>query len=157
MVSFSFYPTKKKRLKANDKAKDFDFLNVLVPLKTDPFCHQGEVDVVAIPSTLLLNACPTTYSKLSCQNTCTQITSLHFAVNRDLWHSFPILLGSANTIQTCLIKLRYKYGTVEEIIKKKTYNNCFERISLFHGLSLLPKCKSNWWRYSLSPAQQYQN
>ena len=48
------------------------------------------------------------------------ITSLHLSVNRHHWRSFTFLSGSDNTKQTSLIRLHFKWGAVEKIIKKHT-------------------------------------
>ena len=42
---------------------------------------------------------------------------VHLSVKSYLQYSFPILLGSANTMQISLIKLPCKWGTTEKIIK----------------------------------------
>ena len=62
-----------------------------------------------------------------------EMTSAYLFLNRHLRHSFLILSGSANTIQTSLIKLHCKWGTVEEIIKKD------HTVTIFKGFSLFKK------------------
>ena len=77
-----------------------------------------------------------------------EITSHRLSVNRHLRYSFPILSGSANTIQTSLIKLYYKWGTVEENIKKNTVTTSviFKTAPgpRFSSALFLPMCKCNW-------------
>lgn len=123
---------------------------------------------------LLLNACPTTYSKLPYRKTiarnhlsssfCQQALPVFSSCANT---SFLYLSSCANTIQTSLVKFHWLWETVEEIINKKKYSVTFWRDSFIFKtipgprfssvLSFLPMYKSNWLRYPLSLAQLYQN
>ena len=62
--------------------------------------------------------------------------NFYLLVKSHLRHSFPILSGIANTIETSLIKLYYRWETAEEIIKKK------HAVTICKGFSHFQK--NNW-------------
>ena len=95
-----------------------------------------------------------------------EISFLHLSVKRHLRHSFAILSGGANTIQTSLIKLHCMWRFDEKIIEKQIQWLFWRDFVIFKttfglrfssALSFLSKHKSNWQKYIVSLARRYQN
>ena len=117
-------------------------------------------------SAALPNACRTTYNKLPCRNKSTRNHLSSSSVNRHRRHVFPIILDSADTMQTSLIRLHYKWGTVEEIIKKSHTVTILKGFSHFQSNTesqiffcalFFTQVQAKLIEVSCSLAQQYQN
>ena len=120
----------------------------------NPFCRWRAVDAAAILSALINRIVTEHLSNHLEQATLSEykysikITSLYLSVKRHPHHSFSYPFGQCqyHTSLKSLIKLHYKWGTVEEIIRRNM-NWLFWRDSgprFFSELSFLSKCKTNW-------------